>query len=275
MIRILDSLDPYWDFINAVNADPAYSEPMIGTPGNMECNLIKAPGRPEDRVLGVFEGETMTGLFVFEETAEIRCAEMLVGLSRSDAAYAQIAEYLLKNYPGWQIDFVFNPANDKIIAMLEKLGAEIDTEQQRMAFAGDISGDTAGIEPLSDKYREQYFALHSTDCYWTGERVAEAADRFRALLAVDNGAVVGYIDFTHAWDENEIFDLLVDEAHRGKGWGKKLILRALEINRPKSMMLMVEVDNVPALRLYDSVGFKKVPGLNSRYAAWKVPPKAD
>ena len=275
MIRILDSLDPYWDFINEVNADPAYSEPMIGTPENMECNLIKAPGRPEDRVLGVFENGEMTGLFVFSEETEISYMEMLVGLSRSVAAYAEIADYLAKNYPGWQVDFVFNPANDKLLALVQKLGAEIDTEQQRMVFEGDISGDTEGVEPLSDKYKQQYFALHAKDCYWTGERVAEAADRFRALLAVDNGAVVGYIDFTHAWDENEIFDLLVDEAHRGKGWGRKLVLRALEMNRPKSMMLMVTVDNVPALALYDSVGFKKVPGLNSRYAAWKVPPKAD
>ncbi|MBR0156823.1 MAG: GNAT family N-acetyltransferase [Clostridia bacterium] len=271
MIRILDSLDPYWDFINEVNADPAYSEPMIGTPENLECNLIRALDRPEDRVLGVFENGEMTGLFVFSEETEISYMEMLVGLSRSDAAYAEIEKYLRANYPGWQVDFVFNPGNEKLLALLEKLGAEIDTEQQRMVLAdGCVSGDTEGIEPLSEKYREQYFALHSTDCYWTGERVAEAADRFRALLAVDNGAVVGYIDFTHAWDENEIFDLLVSEKHRGKGWGRKLVLKALELNSPKAMMLMVEVDNIPALRLYDSVGFKKVPGMNSRYAAWHV-----
>ena len=272
MIKELDSLDPYWDFINEVNADPAYSEPMIGTPENLECNLIKALDRPEDRVLGVFENGEMTGLFVFSEETEIRYMEMLVGLSRSDAAYNEIAEYLRENYPGWQVDFVFNPANDKLLALLEKLGVEPETEQQRMAFSGDCSpdGDTEGVEPLSDKYKEQYFALHATDCYWTGERVAEAADRFRALLAVDNGTVVGYIDFTHAWDENEIFDILVDENHRGKGWGKKLVLRALQMNRPKDMMLMVVVDNIPALRLYDSVGFKKVPGMNSQYAAWHI-----
>ncbi|MBQ2191719.1 MAG: hypothetical protein II409_04855, partial [Clostridia bacterium] len=71
MIRILDSLDPYWDFINEVNADPAYSEPMIGTPENLECNLIRALDRPEDRVLGVFEIGEMTGLFVFSEETEI------------------------------------------------------------------------------------------------------------------------------------------------------------------------------------------------------------
>ena len=273
MIKELDSLDPYWDFINEVNADPAYSEPMIGTPENLECNLIKALDRPEDRVLGVFENGEMTGLFVFSEETEIRYMEMLVGLSRSDAAYNEIAEYLRENYPGWQVDFVFNPANDKLLALLEKLGVEPETEQQRMAFSGDApaaDGDTEGVEPLSDKYKEQYFALHATDCYWTGERVAEAGDRFRALLAVDNGTVVGYIDFTHAWDENEIFDILVDENHRGKGWGRKLVLRALQMNRPKDMMLMVVVDNIPALRLYESVGFKKVPGMNSQYAAWHI-----
>ena len=62
------------------------------------------------------------------------------------------------------------------------------------------------------KYREGYTAIHSTDVYWTAERVLGAPERFRVILAVDTGEVVGYIDITTNYDENEPFDVFVKES---------------------------------------------------------------
>ena len=107
--------------------------------------------------------------------------------------------------------------------------------------------------------------------YWTGERVLQAQDRFRIFLAVCSGAVIGYLDVTYTFPENEPFDLLVLEEYRRRGYGRKLLAKALEMNRPNGMMLLVDADNVPAIRLYESMGFAKAQGQNNRTAHVELP----
>ncbi len=134
-----------------------------------------------------------------------------------------------------------------------------------------VFADTSGIESLSEQYKEQYFAMHDTDRYWTGEKVAEAEERFNVYLAIDDGTVVGYLDITKCFDENEPFDIVVMKQHRRKGWGRKLMVAAIEGNRPKKMRLHVDVGNRPAIHLYESLGFEKVKGKNSQTANWIIP----
>lgn len=128
--------------------------------------------------------------------------------------------------------------------------------------------DSSGIVPLSEPYREQYVALHSTDGYWTGERIVNAPDVFNVFLAVEDGSVVGYIDVTRDNEENEPFDFLVREDRRRCGWGRKLLAKAIETNRPKGMMLIVDADNAPAIALYRSMGFSFTAEPVSRLATW-------
>ena len=47
--------------------------------------------------------------------------------------------------------------------------------------------------------------------------------------------------------------------------------RAIELNRPKGMMLLEDVGNFAANGLYRSVGFHKVEGANSLTATWMIP----
>ena len=42
-----------------------------------------------------------------------------------------------------------------------------------------------------------------------------------------------------------------------------MLAKAIELNRPKAMVLTVNVDNAPAIALYESMGFTKVEGQNS------------
>ena len=271
MIRELTEFKPYLDFINGINADPAYLEPMLSTQEQIECNLLNAVNNPDQVPLGVFENDVMTGLFVFLVIKEERYIEMLVGLSRSPAAYEEIADWLAANYPGYHVDFVFNPKNDAILGMLEKRGATFDPEQFKMVLTGEPPAvDTAGVEPLSAQYEEQYIAMHDTDCYWTGDKVVKAPDIFRVFVAADGGTVVGYIDVTKNNEENEPFDFLVKEEYRRRGWGRKLLYKAIEANRPKRMMLIVDVDNAPAIALYRSMGVTHDPEPVSRCATWIV-----
>lgn len=271
MIRELDSLDFCAAFIEDLNSDPAYSDPMLSSPEEREDNLYYKVGKEYAHVLGTFEEGVMNGLFVFDVWEEDRYIEMSVGLSRFVSAYEEVMDWLAAQYPGYQNDFVFNPANDAIRTALQKRGAAFDVPQYKMVLTDEhVTADSRGIELLSDAYLDQYLAMHLKDCYWTGEKVA-AADRFRTFLAVDGGTVVGYLDVTCIYDENEVYELRVKEEYRGRGWGRKLMTTAVERNRPNGLILTVEVDNAPALHLYDSLGFVPVPGGTSQTATWHMP----
>ncbi len=272
MIRELSELTPYLDFVRDVNGDPCFSDPMLCTPGELEQNLLRAVGKPNDRVLGVFRDGTLVGLFDFLILPDERYVEMIAGLSRDAAAYAEIADRLQADFPGWQADFVFNPENRPLRALLEQKGAAFDPVQDRMVFSGALPEvDTAGVELFSEPYRAQYLALHDDGSrYWTAEKVLAAPYRFRVFLAIEDGAVAGYLDVTHCFDENEPFDLFVKEGSRRKGWGTKLMAEALERNRPNGMMLLVDADNDAAARLYEKLGFQKQPGQSSLTAFWHI-----
>ena len=65
MIERLTSYDGCAGFIAGFFGDPEYSDPMLSSEEQVEVNLKKAFGRPDDRVWGVTREGVMTGLFVF------------------------------------------------------------------------------------------------------------------------------------------------------------------------------------------------------------------
>lgn len=73
-----------------------------------------------------------------------------------------------------------------------------------------------------------------------------------------------------SFEENEPYNLFVLPEYRRRGFGRKLLAAALECNRPKGMMLLVDTDNVPAIRLYASMGFQTVREQNSLTAHWEI-----
>lgn len=273
MIRTVQSIEECRDFAASSLNAPGFSDPWISNEKELAERLDKALGKAEEHlVLGVFREGQMIGLFVFLVIPEEEYMEMLIGLSQEREAYQEILQHLEQHYGGFSADFVFSPANLPLKELLEECSAEFDTEQQKMVLGTPVLGvDTTGVELLSEKYAGQYCAIHNQDLYWTGERVLEAPERFRTFLAVQEGKVVGYLDVTHSYEENEPFDLYVLEEYRRMGYGRKLLAEAVERNMPKGMMLLVDVDNIPAIPLYESMGFAKVQGKNNLTAHWEIP----
>lgn len=263
-IRIIESYAQCSAFVGSFYGDPIFSDPMLPNEEEAQSKIITPIENPDRHcVLGVYRGSELVGLFSFLALKDEQYLEMLVGLSRDAEVYSEVIAYLEQHFPGYEADFVFNPNNYLLKEILCRKGAEFDPEQQKMVLTHPAPPvDTAGVELLSEQYRQQYFAVHNRDTYWTGEKVAAAADRFRAFLAIEDGSVVGYLDVTWSFEENEVFDLMVLESHRRIGWGRKLLAKALELNRPKGMMLLVETDNTPAIRLYESMGFERMPNQN-------------
>ena len=272
MIRIIKSYDECRDFASDFQKDPNFSDPMLCDEEQVQCNLIKAIDRTDRCVLGVYQDTTMIGLLTFLILRDEQYIEMLVGLSREIEAYLEMFRYLEQCYPGFSADFVFNPGNYLLKELLDLRNAEYEPEQQKMVLGTPVLGiDTTGVELLSELYAEQYCAIHNKDMYWTGEKVVQAKDRFRTFLAIHDGKVVGYMDVTFTFKENEPFDLFVLEEYRRMGYGRKLLAKALEMNQPNGMMLLVDVDNDPAIRLYESMCFVEVQGQNNLTAHWTVP----
>lgn len=271
MIRLVKTYDECRTFATSFQGDPSFSAPMLSSEEQLQSNLIRPIGNPDRYcVFGVYSGETLTGLFAFLVIRDEQYAEMLVGLSREKSAYQEALQYLEQHFPGYGVDFVFNPGNCLLREQLHLRKADFEPEQQKLmqeAPAPDM--DTTGIVPLSSQYAEQYCAIHNQDMYWTGEKVAQAQDRFRTFLAVHDGRVVGYIDVTCTFKENEPFDLFVLEEYRRMGYGRKLLAKALESNAPNAMSVLVDADNAPVIRLYTSMGFAKKQTILT--AHWTVP----
>lgn len=264
MIKTLSSVQDYISFAKDIHSDPNFRIPIYSSDEELFSRLQDSPKQSNKLVLGYFEQDAILGLFVFLVEDSQRYLEMLMSFSRLPRACEELLRFLKERYPGWQCDFVYPPGNLPLHTLLERQGAAFDPEQQKMSLVREIPY-TGGrrAELYSPRFREGYTAIHSTDVYWTAERVLEALQRFRVILAVENGEVLGYIDITSNYDENEPFDVFVKESHRRKGWARAMLAKAIQLNRPNAMVLTVNVDNFPAIRLYESMGFAKVAGQNS------------
>ena len=192
---------------------------------------------------------------------------MLIGFTKVEEVFVEMLEYMEKNYCGYQMDFVFNPHNIAISIPLKLNGAIFEPEQMKMIQGGTVPNvSTKNIEKLSDKWKKQYCNLHSTDTYWTGERIVSALDKFRVFLVVKDGQVLGYLDVQSCYDINEIYALYVKPEVMPQGYELALLANAIELNKPNQMMVVVDVDNKEEVDLYTAAGFTKLEGQNSIYA---------
>jgi ribosomal protein S18 acetylase RimI-like enzyme len=197
--------------------------------------------------------------------------EMLAGLSRQKQAYDEMFDYMKHNYEGYDADFIFNPNNYLLRNKLEENQAEFCEEQQTMYFTHvPLDTETDEIRLFSEEYYQQYCAIHDDDGrYWTGEKTSKAPERFHIYLALKDNVVVGYTDVTYTFDENEPIDLFVKEEYRNQGYGRKLLTRALIDNEPKEMVLQVDINNAPAVHLYESLGFRVRENRNMITVHWR------
>lgn len=264
MLKELNDIKVHLDFINEVNSDLNFSDPMLCTDENVKFNLLEASNNPANHIYGVFEENVLVALFVFLILDDEKYIEMLVGLSKSLKAYDEIFSFLKEEYKGYSIDFVYNPNNYLLDEILHNEQAEFEVEQQKMLLKDvRIHHSNYPVELYSQKYDEQYKQMHSTDVYWTADKVIAATDVFRIILAIKDEEVVGYMDITHKFDENEPYDIFVKPEYRRKGYAKAMLAKAIELNKPHKMNALVDVDNVGAISLFHSLGFEKVVGENN------------
>ncbi len=265
MMKTLTSLDESMDFIQDVNSDPLFHEPMLSSQEQFQHHLTDAITAPNKDVFATFHGEELTGVFSFVATPADKNVEMLVGLSRREDAYQEMLACLREKYPGCRADFVFNPRNPVLTKLLRSEGAAFDPEALKLRLEKEVPfTGSQQAELYSPKYHDQYTAMHDdSDRFWTAEKVIAAPDRFRIILGVENGQAVAYADVTYKYHENEFYDIFVREEYRRRGFGRAMVAKAIELDRPKGLMLLVDADDGPAIAFCKSLGFVQVLGEES------------
>lgn len=126
MIVTIDSFEKYRAFILDISRDPLFCDPHFTYDPD---NLYGSLHRKDESAFAVVADGTVQGLFVWLILPDRRYMEMLIGLTRSEAAFSEMLSHLAESYPGYQADFVLNPKNTALFRVLTGKGAYFDGEQ--------------------------------------------------------------------------------------------------------------------------------------------------
>ena len=104
---------------------------------------------------------------------------------------------------------------------------------------------------------------------WSEKSIREEMNNEWAfwLTAMEGESLLGYIGIQFGLDGGDIMTIATEPELRGKGIGKKLVLAAVERLQEKHLgylTLEVRPSNLPAIALYESLGFREV-GRRKKY----------
>ena len=88
------------------------------------------------------------------------------------------------------------------------------------------------------------------------------------FMALQNGKVLGYVALELLYDHIDITSIAVDKDYRQMGIATLLLNKVVSIYTKKkynSIFLEVRVSNLPAIRLYEKLGFKKISTRSNYY----------
>lgn len=97
---------------------------------------------------------------------------------------------------------------------------------------------------------------------WTLENIQAMlnSDAF-AVVEEINDEIIGYASYYIHIDEGDINNIAVKESYRKQGKGKALVLALIDDAKSrnvKKLFLEVRENNTVAIKLYESLGFKKI-----------------
>lgn len=127
-----------------------------------------------------------------------------------------------------------------------------------------ITPMTAETVPAVSKLENACFSTP-----WSEKSIREELSNEWAfwLTAMEGDTLLGYIGIQFGLDGGDIMTVATEPELRGKGIGKKLVLAAVERLQEKHLgylTLEVRPSNLPAIALYESLGFREV-GQRKKY----------
>jgi ribosomal-protein-alanine N-acetyltransferase len=120
------------------------------------------------------------------------------------------------------------------------------------------------IEPLETGHLSQVVAIENrvNQAPWSEAAFQNEIDNPQSyfVVALGDGKVVGYGGFWRCIDEAHIINIAVSEEARRQGIGRKIMTHLLETAKEEGLWcstLEVRASNEPAIKLYNSFGFKE------------------
>lgn len=95
---------------------------------------------------------------------------------------------------------------------------------------------------------------------WSTDMISSQLEKrdSHCTVAVEDDRIIGFLAFEQILDEGSIVEVAVHPDYRRQGIARELIGSAIKDNSLKEIYLEVRESNIPAIRLYESLGFERV-----------------
>jgi len=244
--------------------ESGFRAPMLETQEQLTLNFLNGFDHPRNFVLGCEEDGVLTGVFSLAAAPEDKYLEIMLALSENESACTKVLAFLRRHAPGYVLDCVIHPSCMAMRkAFTEAAGLWYPAQRKLRLGQHRLYPHAHRIVPCDEAHRQAYVAMHETDCYWTAERVLAAPERFHALVALSEERVIGYLDVTKGFAENEVYDWRVQEEYRNRGIGTALLDAAVCLNGQSGLMLLCGEEELPAQKAAHKLGFAEVEGAES------------
>ncbi len=219
----------------------AYSNPRLG--GVFEANNIRQVCLPE----GVDPGAAFEMVMAHYQERKARCAYWVMSASGPESAVRPMAEFLVgRGYRGHPAD-VMLWTGVRGSAVSEAGALTIIPARASFRHVRVLAEDLA--REWKEPQLAEAFMLHLDDPHWD------------ALLALRDGEAAGYIGVLGLGEVGRIDQLYVAERFRGRGVGRTMLSRVLEIcarSLFRHVMVSFSPDSVGAVDLYRNAGFERI-----------------
>lgn len=237
----------------------------------MLSNFRKMAKHPDDEVLIYTEHNEILGVLALSVEPEEKYIEAVDGVY-ANKNYQEIAmeffKYFKEKYAGFHFDAVYPLENKQAICFMQSIGAEcVDTYMNMKLKKNDFhpSKGSKQVIPISEKYYESFCRLHDEyhpDVYWTGKRILAALDKYDVLIAVEKDELIGFVVTSIIRDgKAEVSFVGTDKRYRRQGYARNLLGEAIDrafLSGANELILEVEVENIPAIHLYEYFGFQNI-----------------
>ncbi|MFD1336748.1 GNAT family N-acetyltransferase [Oceanobacillus iheyensis] len=259
-------------YLAEANKNPIKRCGYIGENTNEIKEVLMEDFRLEEMMVAV-DGDEIVGVVAFDhEDGE---AEVWGPVVTSENPI-QTANSLWSQHPftkqKWKFQFFYHVENEEMRSFAENLNATVNgyhTVLQCNQFTSTSNTNYEEIDIYNTKMTDSFKALHDTlfpGTYYPAEIILDRLTDEHRLLVRTNGDddVIGYayLEGNKQFKEGSVEFIGVDSAYRKQGIGKQLlqqsmILLMIEMEIP-TLDLTVNDENIGAIHLYESVGFKKV-----------------
>ena len=97
------------------------------------------------------------------------------------------------------------------------------------------------------------------DNFSTVYKIDEAVKNdYTHIYVYEDNNILGFVHIENHYEITDIINIAVDKEYQGKGIGKSLLQYVIDNTNADKILLEVKDNNISAIKLYESLGFKQI-----------------